>query len=612
MKHLLPFTLGIFLSASASATVPPQQDNSLYRHMLEVNAQWKTMDPALANGASTVHFTTEAQRIATHLHLVAAYLRNHGQDGIPPVALAMRTKLLRDLDAYADRGSFPQNEVLPYRNPVFIDPYGTACAVGQLMIESGHRALAQDISRTMNLAYVKDMQRPDVLEWAVEHGFTENELAWIQPGYPPSISWAPLAGGTNGTVSVLLNLDNGLVLVAGNFTQAGGVPMQQVALTNGFSFMPLGTGVSGNITCAAAIGEDIYVGGSGLGGSNDLAHWDGNHWSYTTVFQGKFPQIFALHVHIGTLYAAGETQGFAGADELVAMLQGGSWSFLPGNFNAPVACLGSLGSQLVAGGQFTSLSSGGGSVPAAHVAAYNTGTWAQVGDGLDAQVLCLASDGNTLYAGGPLYENLVPRFGLARINPGAAQWQPLMPNLASYALGQLGPNGVRTILSGQGPIFIGGAFSLMMGTVDGSGLARFDGGPDALVPFAAFNGPVNAVAYNNIIDGSGLIAGGSFTMNINDTVPFLAEAMFGMGIGAPPHAPALVLSPNPASDVLQVDVGEGNRGLVQVTDALGKVVLSYWMTGRTCTLDVSRLAAGTYIVRLQGQGKVRAMPFVKR
>ena len=136
-----------------------------------------------------------------------------------------------------------------YKRQVFIDPHGTACAVGQLMIESGHRDLAESISEEMNLAYVHDMKRADVLQWAVQEGFTEDELAWIQPGYPPSTQWTAPGGGTNGIVQVLLGLSNGNVLLAGEFSQAGGVAVNNVAIWNGASYSPLGNGVSGTITC---------------------------------------------------------------------------------------------------------------------------------------------------------------------------------------------------------------------------------------------------------------------------------------------------------------------------------------------------------------------------
>src|SRR5690606_13589481 len=167
------------------------------------NAQWERISPATAALSVPVHFQSEADRIATHLHLVAEQLRTRAPEGLSSVAMAHRSALLNDLVTYADRGLFPQNHVLPYRNPVFIDPHGTACAVGQLMIESGHGDLAETIDREQELGYVEELLRSPTLggpiaTWAGEHGFTGDELAWIQPGYYPSTAWAAMGGGTNG------------------------------------------------------------------------------------------------------------------------------------------------------------------------------------------------------------------------------------------------------------------------------------------------------------------------------------------------------------------------------------------------------------------------------
>src|SRR5690606_38589648 len=161
-----------------------------------------------------------------------------------------------------------------YRNPVYTGPHGTVCTGGELMIESGHGDLAETIDREQELGYVEELLRSPTLggpiaAWAGEHGFTGDELAWIQPGYYPSTAWAAMGGGTNGPVSVMLNLSGGGVLVAGTFTEAGDVPVQNVAVWTGSEFMALGSGVSGTITCGSVMGEDIYLGGSNIGGSSD-------------------------------------------------------------------------------------------------------------------------------------------------------------------------------------------------------------------------------------------------------------------------------------------------------------------------------------------------------
>ena len=110
------------IAIMANAQLAPTTEARLNDHLLEVNAQWRVMDAAPPGGERAVRFENEAQRIATHLHMVAAYARAHTPEGLSAAALSERTTLLQKLDAYADRGVFPQNHVLPYRNPVFLDP----------------------------------------------------------------------------------------------------------------------------------------------------------------------------------------------------------------------------------------------------------------------------------------------------------------------------------------------------------------------------------------------------------------------------------------------------------------------------------------------------------
>ncbi len=614
MKNILTLSLSLSLALAAQAQLAPQTEAPLHRHMLEVNAHWAKAGPMLASDTEPVHFTNEAERITRHLHLVAGYLRAHSPEGLSADAATKRAVLLNDLEKYADRGLFPQNHVLPYRNPVFIDPQGTACAVGQLMIESGHRDLAESISQEMNLAYVHDMKRADVLQWAVQEGFTEDELAWIQPGYPPTIQWNALGGGTNGPVTVMLNLPNGNVLVAGMFTEAGGVPVENVALWNGGGYTALGDGVFGTISCGTVFGDDIYLGGYALGGYNDIAHWDGTEWTFSTVFDGKLPYSTALHVHSGEVYVAGMMSGFAGIDYRVARLTGGSWDLLPGNFTGEVKCLGSHDGQLVAGGGFDGVQIGDPVIQAQHVATLSTGGWTQLGDGLDGTVLTLLDMNGTLYAGGAMYANIVPLFGLARIPAGASNWELLMPNLANYIFDSPGPGEVRTLMTEGNEVYMGGAFNMALGMVNGQHLARFLGAPDSFEPLAYFNGPVDALAADPFIsDAIGLYAGGEFTQNVGDTVPYVAGTILTTGMNELPENVGMALFPNPAHDRLTVTLdGPSDHVTLEIVDAQGRTVITRLLRDRSVILDVKQLATGAYTLRAVEENRIRSLPFVKR
>lgn len=619
MKTASTLAFAVLLSLAAQAQLAPQAEAPLYRHMLEVNAQWQHMDPALAQATEPVHFSNEAARIAKHLHLVAAFLRTHPAPNSAPSALAQRNTLLNYLDAYADRGIFPKNYVLPYRNPVFIDPGGTACAVGQLMIESGHRDLAESIDHEQELAYVAELLDsptlgPPIAAWAEEHGFTGDELAWIQPGYPPATEWNALGGGTDGPVKVLLNLPGSSIVVAGAFTSAGGVAVQNVALWNGTGFQPLGSGVSGTIVCGAVKGNDIYLGGYNLNGINDLARWDGTQWSFSTVFDGKFPQVFALHVLDDVLYAAGETQGFAGPDEYVMGLSGDTWTPLPGHFNAPVRCLGERNGQLVAGGGFTAMVGGG--LIVQHVAFFGTSGWEQLGNGLEGPVNALANTADgTLFAGGAMYNGTTPLFGLARIGMGPT-WELLLPNLANYIGTPSSPDlaEVRTLAADGAGVWAGGSFTVSQGTLIGNHLAYCNGVPDAFEPGAFFNEPVNALV--PAFGGTGvqdLVAGGDFTNGSSGPAPYLAVATIGTGVHSSAPAAGFVLSPNPAQNELRIllEQAPGAGAHLEVLDAQGRTVLRNPVADRSATLDIQSLAAGRYSVVLHNGSGAAPVAFIK-
>lgn len=521
-----------------------------------------------------------------------------------------RLDLLAALDRYADRGSFPRNEVVPYRNPVFIDPYGTACAVGQLIIESGHRDLAERISASMNLAYVLDMPSsplwPEIAAWAQQHGFAAEELAWIQPAYPPNLPWAPLGGGTDGPVTVMKALANGDLLVGGLFTNAGGVAANNVAIWNGSSYVPLGTGLQGDVTSAVEFNGALYVGGAMLNGMSDLAKWDGNSWSFSTLFDGKYPYVSALHVHDGMLYAAGYMSGFAGNTNFVQVWTGSEWMPVGSAFNGPVFALGSYNGALVAGGDFTSLVTSPVPPTILHVAAMGDADWMQLGDGLDAPVRTLLEVDGTLHAGGDVYINVVPTFGLARISGSSSYWEPLLPDHVNYMPSDVGPNYISSLAARNGEIYFGGRFiiSYMVGT-SGNNLGRFNGTANDVTPLIAVDAQVNTVA---IID-QGLYTGGEFYL----TYPYAATLDLTTTVVDATADMTVELSPNPVHDQLRIRVpAQVSSTIPVIFDAAGRrLELAFERKDDGYLTSVSALPAGAYVVRMTTTAGTVQARFVK-
>jgi hypothetical protein len=100
------------------------------------------------------------------------------------------------LDEYRAAGVFPHNHVRAgQRVPVFVDPQGTPCAVGYLMLRAGREDLVESIVRAHNLVRVRALgDDPRVAAWLETQGITLTEAALIQPAYdyfPPPTNPVP-------------------------------------------------------------------------------------------------------------------------------------------------------------------------------------------------------------------------------------------------------------------------------------------------------------------------------------------------------------------------------------------------------------------------------------
>ena len=595
---LFPLSFALVITANAQpclrqAGLAPQQLATLFQHMVEVNAEWNTQDPELRSDGTVISFQNEADRIAMHLHLVREHLSEKTDNSLTAEQLTERRSLLDELDRYADQGRFPQNTVLPYRNPIFIDPNGTACAVGQLMIASGAVDLAEKIDAEMETAYIRDMHLAEIDVWANTNGFTSAELAWIQPGYPPAIPWLALGGGTDGPqVDELLRLSNGDMIVAGQFVHAGNTVVQNVARWNGSEYEAMGALPEGYVNAAIEFDGEIYLGGTFIAGTVDLLKWNNGTWEQSSVFSSKYAELTALHVHAGVLYAAGSRSGFAGTDHSVQRLDNGTWNPVGQVLNGPIKTLGSFEGALIAGGQFTDIFLSQGNT-IQHVARLNNNTWVQLGEGLNGTVYDLLVSNDELYAGGDLVGEVATYFGLAKIAVDALSWVPLLPNISNYFGSNLGgPTHINAMLEHDGRIFLGGEFFVFNGMTIGNNLAVFNGSVDDVEPYAAFSGPVydlelmanDQLVVCGVIDGLGNIATTDLTTGI-----------------AVEDLPQLGVYPNPTMDFVTVTLPStvSANSPLRITDASGRSVSApLHRIGNTLRIDAHALSSGTYSIEV--------------
>ncbi len=184
-------TLSLLLSFFCFQLIASNPTNRL----VELNKYWSAVDMSFYK-SNDLNELSEKEIIRFHLLEVIDSLDRVDLKCYNKEQRTKRAELLNKLRSYANKQEFPQNTYHQKRTPYFIDDYGTACAVGHMIIESGNKEVAQKISREMNYAYIEDMLFPEIDLWAYEHGFSVDELKWIQPGYgpqcPPGVVIQPL------------------------------------------------------------------------------------------------------------------------------------------------------------------------------------------------------------------------------------------------------------------------------------------------------------------------------------------------------------------------------------------------------------------------------------
>ena len=179
----LKLKLSILLCLVSVSFVLSQQSTA---KLSEINQEWSLLDYS-AELDYELTMLSKAEKIQMHLSLVERNLRKNFQKHLNAEKLSKRNQVLDILIDYTKSGVFPQNNYHSERTPYFIDHLGTHCAVGHLMMMTGYGEVAALIHSKNNYGYVRDLEKiyPQILMWAIEFGFTIDELAWIQPTYQP-------------------------------------------------------------------------------------------------------------------------------------------------------------------------------------------------------------------------------------------------------------------------------------------------------------------------------------------------------------------------------------------------------------------------------------------
>lgn len=450
--------------------------------------------------------------IQLHLRNVITVLRARPSHPYTQSAFQERLRLLDELEHYAFEGNFPKNEHASYKTPVFIDHYSTHCAVGYLMQQSGAENLAQEIAHKQNLAYVKEIRVNGVQEWANQHGFTVDELAWIQPGYPPTTTVTPLLGGVNGRVNAILSYQ-GEVIAAGEFTQADGLPANNIASYisgfAGFLWMETSGGTNGPVYALDTINNHVLAAGAftqaGTSSVSSIAVLTESGWA--NMGTGISGTVYDLEWHEGTLYAGGNFT-FDGGSNL-AYWDGTAWQGLGWSPNGSVRCIKSTSDGLIYGGEFTQ----SGVVSTLHIGKVFDGQAESIGNGIPTIIYDVENWNNRPTAAGAFKDN-GSVYGLMQFD--GNNWASLEGMAQIAQLDSMGVIYTMELLSNE--LIAGGNFNQYDLMTFGKHLMKWSAPTEFPTPIAVFDSTVYCLES----EFDYLYAGGEFTQHLGTSVNHIA------------------------------------------------------------------------------------------
>lgn len=345
-----------------------------------------------------------------------------------------------------------------------------------------------------------------------------------------------------GTVYAVAVDQSGRVYVGGQFTYAGSTAAQNVAMWNGQSWSPLGTGVNGIVYALAVSGNDVYIGGAftSAGGQslNRVARWDGAKGTWNPLGNGVNGDVKALVIDNGFLYAGGS---FGSAGTVNAMnlarwnIAAGVWSTLGTKLkfdrgSCRVNALAAANGRIFVGGSLSQATYDGTPVTLNSVAYWDSTTaaddWFALGAGTDVgvrqsnsssdfagTVYALAATGNNLFVGGDFTKaGAAAANGIAKFDL-AGGWSALASNLGSDT--SFGPY-VRALAVVGNDVYVGGERLLTAGGQTVNAIARWNDAAGTWSPLgsglalAAGNTSL-ATVYALAAGDGGLSVGGTFS-----------------------------------------------------------------------------------------------------
>ena len=203
-------------------------------------------------------------------------------------------------------------------------------------------------------------------------------------------AWAtPGLGGVNGAVRAMAEYGGALV-IAGDFSSAGGGAANAIAQWTGAVFEPLGDGLGSSVTELAVYNGVLIAAGTFLSPRLRIAQWNGGSWASFGTGIRMAPTMLAAYN--GRLYISGDADHYT----YLNYWTGSNWNSLQVPPDGAVNCIASYNGYMIVGGSFITVAV---SVTVNHIAMLSS-NWYKMGSGTNDDVTALAVYNGLLLVGG--------------------------------------------------------------------------------------------------------------------------------------------------------------------------------------------------------------------
>ncbi|MFN0204370.1 MAG: T9SS type A sorting domain-containing protein [Bacteroidia bacterium] len=386
---------------------------NLYQKLAEVNVQWHKQTDVPQEVFTKAPVLEEIAAIQTHLKYVEQTLRQRNVSHLTENQRKNRQIALNELNGYWQKGQFPKNVYLPYRNPVFIDKFNTFCAVGYLVKATGFEPISRQIAENQNFKYVYEIKSEALLDWAKEYGFSLAELAWIQPGYPPTQPTNAMQMGVGGPVKDIIpgifgtdeihvvgtfssgvsayfsgvagydwfaeaqvvgevnaiEFYNNYPVIAGNLTSVNTMPVSNV-----IQLAPNGSGIQQMGTLESTVYDlEYYKNELYAAGNFGVKKWDGTAWVSILTTDGT---VQKLHVFNNDLYVGGAFNTVNGQTQNnITKFDGTNVIAMDNGVDFSVYAINHLQNEIYIGGDFIGVGPGNPPLDTGYVWYFTNNQW---------------------------------------------------------------------------------------------------------------------------------------------------------------------------------------------------------------------------------------------